>query len=114
MSKSHYNITRKTVLLLSCVLFMYIPYIYFSTVLYTSSLDCFISCATNYKNALVLGWMEKAKTTMRTYVLVPYLGLLLSFYKVCMTINAVLLSCTCLCSFNLSSSNFVYKEQCIQ
>jgi hypothetical protein len=51
-------------------MYMYIDLpIFFSTVLYTSVLDCFISCATNYKNALVLGWMEKTKSTMRTYVL---------------------------------------------
>ncbi|CAB4012505.1 WD repeat-containing 49, partial [Paramuricea clavata] len=37
-------------------------------VMYTGVLDCFISCATNYKNALVLGWMEKTKSTMRTTV----------------------------------------------
>ncbi|CAB4027277.1 WD repeat-containing 49-like, partial [Paramuricea clavata] len=37
-------------------------------VMYIGVLDCFISCATNYKNALVLGWMEKTKSTMRTTV----------------------------------------------
>ena len=39
-----------------------------STVKYSAHLDCFISCATNYKNSLVLGWIEKSKMNMRTWV----------------------------------------------
>lgn len=35
-------------------------------VMYSAHLDCFISCATNYKNSLVLGWIEKSKMNMRT------------------------------------------------
>ncbi|XP_068715125.1 cilia- and flagella-associated protein 337-like [Montipora foliosa] len=35
-------------------------------VMYSVHLDCFISCATNYKNSLVLGWIEKSKMNMRT------------------------------------------------
>ncbi|XP_071942088.1 cilia- and flagella-associated protein 337-like isoform X2 [Antedon mediterranea] len=32
---------------------------------YASHLECFISCATTYQNALVLGWIEKAKQKMK-------------------------------------------------
>lgn len=35
-------------------------------VMYSAHLDCFISCATNYKDSLVLGWIEKSKMNMRT------------------------------------------------
>ncbi|XP_033126562.1 WD repeat-containing protein 49-like isoform X2 [Anneissia japonica] len=32
---------------------------------YADHLECFISCATTYENALVLGWIEKAKQKMK-------------------------------------------------
>ncbi|EDV25751.1 uncharacterized protein TRIADDRAFT_55170 [Trichoplax adhaerens] len=33
---------------------------------YAEHLDCFISCATTEKNSLVLGWIEKSSSVMRT------------------------------------------------
>ena len=51
-------------------------------VMYSAHLDCFISCATNYKNSLVLGWIEKSKMNMRTWVFWQHLhGVPLSFEK---------------------------------
>ncbi|EDO44327.1 predicted protein [Nematostella vectensis] len=35
-------------------------------VMYSAHLDCFISCSTSYKGSLVLGWIEKTKSNMRT------------------------------------------------
>ncbi|XP_070547299.1 LOW QUALITY PROTEIN: cilia- and flagella-associated protein 337-like [Ptychodera flava] len=32
---------------------------------YAQHLECFISCATTYENAMVLGWVEKTKSKMR-------------------------------------------------
>ena len=50
--------------------------------MYSAHLDCFISCATNYKNSLVLGWIEKSKMNMRTWVFWQHLhGVPLSFEK---------------------------------
>ncbi|XP_041458844.1 WD repeat-containing protein 49-like isoform X1 [Lytechinus variegatus] len=33
---------------------------------YAQHLNCFISCSTTYQNAMVLGWIEKAKSKMKT------------------------------------------------
>ncbi|XP_030855739.1 WD repeat-containing protein 49 isoform X2 [Strongylocentrotus purpuratus] len=33
---------------------------------YAQHLNCFISCSTSYENAMVLGWIEKAKSKMKT------------------------------------------------
>ena len=38
----------------------------FITVKYALHLDCFISCSTTYQNAMVLGWIEKARQRMKT------------------------------------------------
>jgi len=35
---------------------------------YVEHLECFISCSTNSKTALVFGWMEKSGLTVRKYV----------------------------------------------
>jgi hypothetical protein len=37
----------------------------FILVKYADHLDCFISCSTNSKTALVFGWMDKSGLTVR-------------------------------------------------
>ena len=40
--------------------------IFFPAVKYALHLDCFISCSTTYQDAMVLGWIEKARQKMKT------------------------------------------------